>query len=316
MQGDYCMYQQSKYKKLIVSGIICLSFLGLFIMVPAVYAQEEAAAAEITAPTTFFDYWNQGGPTMWPLLALAVWSTALLIELLLKVRPAIFSPPDIIRQIKEALSVGDYQKAWRIAHDNPSPVSNVVAPAIAKLPQGREAVEDAAADASSSEMGIYTTKNSYISLVAAIAPMMGLFGTISGMIGAFNSMAYGGAVGDPTKLAGDIGEALITTYTGLLIAVPSMVIYYILGNRIKAVMGTVQKNFDDLIDQIDFEDLPDDLGIVTREMKSGTASGGEAAVAEEADEGSSEKTTCPNCGKEIEVGTKVCPHCNTEINWE
>ena len=80
--------------------------------------------------------------------------------------------------------------------------------AIAKLPKGRTAVEETAVEAAANVNADFKIKLSYLSLIAGVGPMIGLFGTMSGMIGAFNSMAYGGATGDPTKLAGDIGEAL------------------------------------------------------------------------------------------------------------
>lgn len=293
-------------------------------------AMAQAAGGEIElmegAPTTFMDYWRQGGPTMYALLALAIWATAVLIELLVKIRAKVFVPPDILRQLKDALSVGDYQKAWKIGAENPSPLSRVFCAAIEKLPKGREAVEEAATEAAASENSVYTIKNSYISLCAAIAPLLGLFGTISGMIGAFNAMAYGGAVGDPTRLAGDIGEALLTTYSGLLIAIPCMVVFYVIGNRLRKMMDTVQGRLVDLIEQVDFDNLPSDLVVATRDMKAAGASGkadtasvgARSAPQPKPAEASAddEVVACPSCNKKIKVGVKACPHCSVEMDWE
>ena len=71
----------------------------------------------------------------------------------------------------------------------------------------------------------------YMNVIATIAPMVGLLGTVSGMIGAFQTIATGG-MGKPELLAGDIGEALITTATGLTIGIPAMVFYFFLRNRL------------------------------------------------------------------------------------
>ncbi len=71
----------------------------------------------------------------------------------------------------------------------------------------------------------------YLNVIATIAPMVGLLGTVSGMIGAFQTIASGG-MGKPELLAGDIGEALITTATGLTIGIPAMVFYFVLKNRL------------------------------------------------------------------------------------
>ncbi|MEX0330845.1 MAG: MotA/TolQ/ExbB proton channel family protein [Puniceicoccaceae bacterium] len=71
----------------------------------------------------------------------------------------------------------------------------------------------------------------YLNVIATIAPMVGLLGTVSGMIGAFQTIATGG-MGKPELLAGDIGEALITTATGLTIGIPAMIFYFVLRNRL------------------------------------------------------------------------------------
>jgi biopolymer transport protein ExbB len=275
------------------------------------------------------DYWSQGGPTMWPLLASLIWFTAVMIELLIKLRVRYFCPPAIVAGLQQALIVKDYQKAWRLATDNPSPLSKIVAAALEKLPQGKEAFEMAAAEVAANLNAEYKIKNAYISLNATIAPLLGLFGTISGMVGAFNSMAYSGAVGDPTKLAGDIGEALITTYAGLVIAIPAFCVFYILGNRQRQVLAGTQEIMTRLMDEVDFNNLPE--VVVTREMRAQTLGGAAGAaalpaapvpvvapvpratmsmpVAEEA-------IACPSCGKHITAGIKKCPHCQIEIEWE
>lgn len=280
-------------------------------------------------PTTFFDYWSQGGPTMWPLLGSLVWFTAVMIELVIKVRVKYFCPPAIVSALREALMVKDYQKAWRIADDNSSALSSIVAAALEKLPQGKEALETAAAEAALNVSSDYKIKNSYISLNATIAPLLGLFGTISGMVGAFNSMAYSGAVGDPTKLAGDIGEALITTYAGLVIAIPAFCVFYILGSRLRQVLAGTQAIMNQLMDEVDFHDLPEI--VVTREMRSQSLAGGGKellAAAAPAAAGApakapaqpaaaaGEAVECPQCQAAIAVGVKKCPKCGAEIEWE
>ncbi|MBU4429644.1 MAG: MotA/TolQ/ExbB proton channel family protein, partial [Verrucomicrobia bacterium] len=136
-------------------------------------------------PATFFDYWSQGGPTMWPLLGSLVWTTAVCIELIIKIRFKYFCPPLVVNMLTQAMAVQDYQKAWRIAVENPCPLSSIFSEAIEKLPQGKEAMETIAGEMAANISGDYKIKNAYISLNATIAPLLGLFGTISGMVGAF-----------------------------------------------------------------------------------------------------------------------------------
>lgn len=276
-------------------------------------------------PSTFFDYWSQGGPTMWPLLGSLVWTTAVTIELIIKIRFKYFCPPQIVNLLTQAMAVQDYQKAWRLAIENPCPLSSIFSEAIEKLPQGKEAVETIAGEMAANISADYKIKNAYISLNATIAPLLGLFGTISGMVGAFNSMAYSGAVGDPTKLAGDIGEALITTYAGLVIAIPAFCIFYILANRLRQVLAGAQRVLNQLLNDVDFNNLPE--LVVTREMKAAALAGGSiqtvpakgkaAAKAPSQPVAKDEEAAeCPQCKAPITVGMKKCLKCGTELEWE
>lgn len=298
------------------------------------YAAEEPSAEEIR-PQSLIDYWKQGGPTMYPLLALAIWATAVLVELLMKLRVSVFCPALVVNQIREAIYVGDYPKAWRIAAENPSVFSRIFYPAVEKVSAGRDVVEDIAVDTASNENSKFKTKIANLSLIAGIAPMMGLFGTISGMISAFNKMAYEGAVGDPTKLAGSIGEALITTYGGLLVAIPCMLIFYLIGNKLKTVMTATQNMLNEILDSINFASIPQDFMVVTRELKAKVLGGAPpppmagakrttgsvpppppAAAAPQQAPAAGQLVPCPSCGKQIAVGAKKCPGCGTDLEWE
>lgn len=83
----------------------------------------------------------------------------------------------------------------------------------------------------------------YLNVIATVAPMVGLLGTVSGMISAFQTIAAGG-MGKPELLAGDIGEALITTATGLTIGIPAMVGYFFLRNRLDTQLELLEKWLD------------------------------------------------------------------------
>ena len=86
----------------------------------------------------------------------------------------------------------------------------------------------------------------YMNVIATIAPMVGLLGTVSGMIGAFQTIATGG-MGKPELLAGDIGEALITTATGLTIGIPAMIFYFLLKNRLDARLEELEDWIDETV---------------------------------------------------------------------
>ena len=101
-------------------------------------------------------------------------------------------------------------------------------------------VTDAIEEAGNEQMIIYMKSINYLSIIGGTAPMLGLLGTVSGMIKAFSVMSQGG-MGDPSKLAGSIGEALITTATGLVIAIPAMIFYFVFKNNFLKTMSTMSR---------------------------------------------------------------------------
>jgi len=82
-------------------------------------------------------------------------------------------------------------------------------------------------------------KVGYISLIAAITPMLGLFGTVSGMISTFNVIAVAEVQPKPSDLAGGISQALVTTYEGLVVAIPMLIVFNIFRNRVMSVVAEV-----------------------------------------------------------------------------
>lgn len=89
----------------------------------------------------------------------------------------------------------------------------------------------------------------YLNVVGAVAPMIGLLGTVSGMISAFQTIGQGG-MGRPELLASDIGEALITTASGLIVGIPAMIAYFVLRNRLNEAVVQTSQVASDLLDEI------------------------------------------------------------------
>ncbi len=299
------------------------------LFVATVQAQEAGGAAAngepAGPPQTLGDYWGTMGITKWPLLGAAIWITAIVIELIFRARAKALCPPDAVSQLSSTLAVGDYVKAWQYCIDNPSPMTRAMSHAIERIPQGKEAVQDTVMEQINFQNSIFRSKNSYLNLNATGDTLLGLLGTISGMISAFNKMAYSGATGDPAKLAGSIGEALLCTWTGLGLAITSLGLFYIFTNRIKIAVTSMQNTIMNLIEEIDFSTVTPDMEIVTAEMKSRllggkggvatAAKGAPRAVAGGAKQ-TGETAQCPHCQAQIQVGAAKCPSCKAELEWE
>ena len=92
-------------------------------------------------------------------------------------------------------------------------------------------------------------KISYLSLIGNIAPMLGLFGTVTGMIKAFNTIAALGSAVSPSDLAGGISQALVTTFLGLFVAIPSMIAYFLFRNRVVRITLEIGAIAEELVER-------------------------------------------------------------------
>jgi biopolymer transport protein ExbB len=131
--------------------------------------------------------------------------------------------------------------ARQICEQNPSLMTSVLDAGLERISEGDSDVNhvaEAIEEAGNEQMVTFMKPINYLSILGGTAPMLGLLGTVSGMIKAFQNIALGG-MGKPEVLAGNIGEALITTATGLVIAIPSMIAYFVFKNNFIKHMSTM-----------------------------------------------------------------------------
>ena len=162
-------------------------------------------------------------------------------------------PEDLRGQIHEYMSGCKVRSAIEAASTSPSFLGRMLATALPKVdatePEtlGREHVEDAMADFTARENRSYMTMIGYLGVIAQVAPMLGLMGTVSGMIGAFAKLR-GLESPDASVLAGNISEALITTLSGLIIAIPAILFFFVLRNRLNRLVADSHEAASDMID--------------------------------------------------------------------
>lgn len=200
-----------------------------------VYAQAAAAgpSAEPERKTTLITLLKQGGVLMWPLGLLSVATIALAVYGFMIVRTDKMLTPEIVPSIQETLGNLQIEEAMQVCRTTPSLLTNIVHAGLLRISDGVldvPSMEKAMEEASVEETSAGLKTISYLSIIAQIAPMLGLLGTVSGMIKAFQKIGKG-AMGKPEVLAADIGEALVTTATGLLIGIPAMFLYFYLKSR-------------------------------------------------------------------------------------
>ena len=222
-------------------------------MAPTDTPAAEAAEATASSALHLWDLILQGG---WAMIPLFVCSTAALLLLglgWLDTRPRRFLPPGW-RDLQEPLRRRDLPATVAQLNTSPTVLGLTLTAALERvqptLPDGdRSAVEQVLADRVDAEEARYARRVLYLNVIASVAPMIGLLGTVSGMIGAFQSIGRGG-MGRPEVLAGDIGQALVTTAAGLIVGIPAMVGYFGLRHRLAARIAEVTAAAESLLNAL------------------------------------------------------------------
>jgi biopolymer transport protein ExbB len=293
---------------------LALIVLSNFALHAIAFAQEEAAA-EGAAPAaeqhTIFQTIMGGGPliiTIWiAILATSVTMVTLIVQNIMTLKSSKLCPPPLVESLRQTIGSGNYQEAWEICRQNNNYLANVLRSALTRVGRGKEAVEDAVAEMGLREATMLRTRNSYLSVIGVVSPMIGLLGTVIGMMGAFAVLGATG-ISNPQALAARIGEVLMATASGLFIAIPAFIAYYIFRNMSQKCVVLADDTVNTLLLDIPYDELS---GVQIGENFSAgaPAQGGSRKVS------MALTTNCPVCGGGVAPGVNPCPHCGATLDW-
>ena len=200
------------------------------------------AAADGAAPAvqsrSFLAYiWNACGWFWGPAFLLVSFILVALIMMnLLQVRRDVLLPAQFVEEFEQKLNAKDFQGAYEYARGDDSFVARVLASGMSRLSRGYEEAVEGMQEAGEDENMSLEHRLSYVALIGTIAPMMGLMGTVQGMVNSFDKIAMSAVSPKPSDLAEGISTALVTTLIGLMLAIPAMVFHSILKNRIQRMV--------------------------------------------------------------------------------
>ena len=220
--------------------------VGMLIPIATTLAQETGAApaaeVELADSVTFGTLLKQGGWAMYPLGLFSVAMFYFIIRNSLLLRERNMLRHDLKEQLEELMKRRDVNGVRELCAANDSLITAVLDAGMERISEEHaydsQHVMEAIEEAGNEQMVTFMKPINFLSIIGGTAPMLGLLGTVSGMIKAFTLIAQEG-MGDPGKLAGAIGEALITTATGLVIAIPAMIAYFIFKNNFIKSMSTM-----------------------------------------------------------------------------
>lgn len=225
-----------------------LAFVGAATLA---FAQSETPteAAPVEAPSnSLLTKVKQGGWAMYPLGVLSMSAFALTIYNFIALRKKDFFDDEVATQLGEKLSEVDIAGATALCQEQPSPLTRIVNHGLDSIKGGHidtELFRQRLEAGSSKELAKPFVVINYLSIIASIAPMVGLLGTVSGMVKAFDSIATVG-MGQPEVLAGNISEALITTASGMLVGIPAMFFFFYFKNQYGNLVADMTMYLDDM----------------------------------------------------------------------
>lgn len=181
---------------------------------------------------SIWSFFEKGGFVMWPILFLSILMFAIVCERLLRYARVRRSDPSLPGQVAEALAMGGKNKALAAAEADPSALGRILAAASDVSPEDRETLETVIINAQQAEVQEMERYLPTLAAIGNLAPLLGLLGTVTGMIKAFMVIQETGGKVNAAVLAGGIWEAMLTTAFGLIVALPTMAAHAYLSLRV------------------------------------------------------------------------------------
>jgi len=190
---------------------------------------------------------KSGGWLMLPIILCSVAAMAIVAERLWTLRPSRVSPPDLLPEVWKQVRGRQPGTALVKELRTSSPLGQVLAAGLANAKHGREVMKECIEEAASSVIHELERYLSALGTVGAIAPLLGLLGTVIGMIEIFSGFMEGGMINAPV-LAGGIGKALITTAAGLIVAIPAVFFHRFLTRRVDELVIAMEQDANKLVE--------------------------------------------------------------------
>lgn len=236
--------------RLILPACLALTAAG------SVWAQGERPATPPPGPPpavekSLLDLFNDGGPLMWPILLCSVGTIAVGVYCFLQINQKKMMPRPLVDGVSQAMQRHDANAAYELCQASPNVFANTMSSALLKVNFERDlankvSMEQAAGETLVQEETRLMIWINYLNIFATIAPMLGLLGTVTGMIQSFDQLAAGRS--EPQDLAGGIGQAMLTTAGGLIVGIPAMFLYFYFRNLLQVAVGNIQKQVTFMID--------------------------------------------------------------------
>lgn len=200
------------------------------------------ALRQITHRPGLIEQCKKGGPIVWPILAIGFFALILIVERIIVLKTVHGKTEKVMERVNSLASQGKWEKCQSIVNQQKGkPVNNVLMAGLSNRGEDRETLESIIQEAILKELPRLERFLPTLNIMGAIAPLLGLLGTVTGMINTFHVITLYGT-GDPRMMSGGISEALVTTMLGLSMAIPIMLISTFLSRRVEHITGDMEEN--------------------------------------------------------------------------
>jgi len=182
-----------------------------------------------------------GGPLMWPIIACSIVSAAIILERLWTLQDSRVLPRELIDRVWQLVAADQVTDKVIAALEQSSPLGRVLAAGLANRHRPRAILRERLEDAGRHVVHELERFLNTLGTIAGIAPLLGLLGTVTGIIRSFNALSSGTTV-DPRALSGGIAEALVCTAAGLVVAIPSLIAYRYFRGRVDRIVIEMEKD--------------------------------------------------------------------------
>lgn len=197
-----------------------------------------------------FELIQKGGPVMYPIILCSMLAFAIVIERFYHLYKARIDTKDFMNNVDITVKRNRIAEAIKICDRTPGPISHIVKAGILKHDRSRQEIRESIEDAGHQEVPKLEKHISLLATIAHVSPLLGLLGTVTGMVRAFQIIQEKSASFNPVSpgdLAGGIWEALLTTVAGLIVAIPTVVAYNYLVNRVDEFVLEMERSATEVI---------------------------------------------------------------------
>jgi biopolymer transport protein ExbB len=191
-----------------------------------------------------------GGPMMWPIIFCSIAAAAIVLERLWTLQDRRVLPKELTSKVWQLIESNQINDKVIAALEQNSPLGRVLAAGLSNRHRSREAMMERLEDAGRHVIHELERFLNTLGTIAGISPLLGLLGTVTGIIKSFNAIQAGG-MGDPRALSGGIAEALICTAAGLIVAIPALFAYRLLRSKVDSIVIAMEKDAIRLADAVE-----------------------------------------------------------------